>query len=73
MKFKKKLTKKNFGIISHPDAGKTTLTEVLLLEVPFKQLEQLRTIKLKKQLLNFMSEKQRGISVFSIYGIQLRQ
>jgi peptide chain release factor 3 len=31
MSFKRNTTQKNFGIISHPDAGKTTLTEKLLL------------------------------------------
>jgi peptide chain release factor 3 len=30
--------RRTFGIISHPDAGKTTLTEkLLLLVVPFKK------------------------------------
>ena len=33
--------RRNFAIISHPDAGKTTLTEKLLcMEVPFNRQEQ---------------------------------
>ena len=31
MKFKDEIKRRTFGIISHPDAGKTTLTEKLLL------------------------------------------
>jgi peptide chain release factor 3 len=40
--------RRTFGIISHPDAGKTTLTEKLLLLVePFKR--QVRYNKIKKE------------------------
>jgi peptide chain release factor 3 len=35
--------RRTFGIISHPDAGKTTLTEkLLLLVVPFKKQVRLK-------------------------------
>ena len=67
MSFLKEIDRRRtFGIISHPDAGKTTLTEKLLLLVErFKRLVQLKIIKLRKGLLSdFMEiERQRGISV----------
>lgn len=58
--------RQTFAIISHPDAGKTTLTEKILL---FGQLIQLAgTVKAKKSLTHVLSdwmdmEKKRGISV----------
>lgn len=55
-----------FAIISHPDAGKTTLTEKLLLHTGVLQLAG--TVKGKKSKIHATSdwmelEKQRGISV----------
>ena len=58
--------RRTFAIISHPDAGKTTLTEKMLL---FGQLIQLAgTVKAKKSSRHAVSdwmemEKKRGISV----------
>ncbi len=57
-----------FGIISHPDAGKTTLTEKLLLHGG--AIRQAGTVKAKKNSKYATSdwmeiEKQRGISVTS--------
>lgn len=57
-----------FGIISHPDAGKTTLTEKLLLHGG--AIRQAGTVKAKKNAKFATSdwmeiEKQRGISVTS--------
>src|SRR3989338_8157837 len=62
----KPLRRITFAIVSHPDAGKTTLTEKLLL---FSGVIQLAgTIKAKKSKIHTTSdwmelEKQRGISV----------
>ena len=64
MDYKKEINKRRtFGIISHPDAGKTTLTEKLLLLVElFKVLELLRIIKLKNQLLQILWKlKNKGV------------
>ncbi|MBQ2058582.1 MAG: peptide chain release factor 3, partial [Firmicutes bacterium] len=57
-----------FGIISHPDAGKTTLTEKLLLHGG--AIHQAGTVKARKNAKFATSdwmeiEKQRGISVTS--------
>ena len=58
--------RKTFGIISHPDAGKTTLTEKLLLfggAIQTAGAEKSNKIK-KTATSDFMEiEKQRGISV----------
>ena len=60
--------RRTFGIISHPDAGKTTLTEKLLL---FSGVIQMAgTVKARKSARHATSdwmeiEKQRGISVAS--------
>jgi len=60
--------RRTFGIISHPDAGKTTLTEKLLLFSGAIQLAG--TVKARKSTRHATSdwmeiEKQRGISVAS--------
>ncbi len=60
--------RRTFGIISHPDAGKTTLTEKLLLFSGAIQLAG--TVKARKSARHVTSdwmeiEKQRGISVAS--------
>ncbi len=60
--------RRTFGIISHPDAGKTTLTEKLLLYGGAIQLAG--TVKARKSARHATSdwmevEKQRGISVTS--------
>src|SRR5918996_1671685 len=60
------LKRRTFAIISHPDAGKTTLTEKLLLFGGAIQLAG--TVKGRKALRHATSdwmelEKQRGISV----------
>jgi peptide chain release factor 3 len=58
--------RKTFGIISHPDAGKTTLTEKLLLFGGAIQIAgAVKSNKIKKTATSdFMEiEKQRGISV----------
>ncbi|RZH98100.1 peptide chain release factor 3, partial [Staphylococcus condimenti] len=60
--------RRTFGIISHPDAGKTTLTEKLLLFSGAIQLAG--TVKGRKSGRHATSdwmdiEKQRGISVAS--------
>ena len=66
--------RRTFGIISHPDAGKTTLTEKLLLfggaiqgQVPLKTIR-------KSATSDFMEiEKQRGISVAtSVMGFTIK-
>lgn len=60
------LKRKTFGIISHPDAGKTTLTEKLLLYGGAIQTAgAVKNNKIKKTATSdFMEiEKQRGISV----------
>jgi peptide chain release factor 3 len=58
--------RRTFGIISHPDAGKTTLTEKLLLFGGAIQIAgAVKSNKIKKHATSdFMEiEKQRGISV----------
>ena len=60
--------RRTFGIISHPDAGKTTLTEKLLLFSG--AIQQAGTVKARKSSRHATSdwmeiEKQRGISVAS--------
>ena len=60
--------RKTFAIISHPDAGKTTLTEKLLLFVDAIQMAgAVKSSKIKKATVSdFMEiERQRGISVTS--------
>lgn len=67
MKFIEEINKrKTFGIISHPDAGKTTLTEKLLLfGGAIQEAGAVKSNKIKKSAASdFMEiEKQRGISV----------
>jgi peptide chain release factor 3 len=60
------VTRKTFAIISHPDAGKTTLTEAMLFLC--HQIHQLGTIKGRKSGRSATSdwmalEQQRGISI----------
>ena len=58
--------RRTFGIISHPDAGKTTLTEKLLLfGGAIQSAGAVKSNKIKKSATSdFMEiEKQRGISV----------
>ena len=58
--------RRTFGIISHPDAGKTTLTEKLLLYGgAINEAGAVKSNKIKKTAVSdFMEiEKQRGISV----------
>ena len=58
--------RRTFGIISHPDAGKTTLTEKLLLYGgAINEAGAVKSNKIKKAATSdFMEiEKQRGISV----------
>src|SRR5690554_4656242 len=68
--------RRTFGIISHPDAGKTTLTEKLLLFGG--AIQQAGTVKRSKAsktaTSDFMEiEKQRGISVAtSVMGFEYR-
>ena len=65
--FKKEIEKRRtFGIISHPDAGKTTLTEKLLLfGGAIQEAGAVKNNKIKKSATSdFMEiERQRGISV----------
>ncbi len=67
MNFRKELEKRRtFGIISHPDAGKTTLTEKLLLfGGAIQEAGAVKSNKIKKTATSdFMEiERQRGISV----------
>ena len=67
MGIKKEIEKrKTFAIISHPDAGKTTLTEKLLLYSGAIQIAgAVKSNKIKKTATSdFMEiERQRGISV----------
>ncbi len=67
MDFKKEIAKRRtFGIISHPDAGKTTLTEKLLLfGGAIQEAGAVKSNKIKKGATSdFMEiERQRGISV----------
>jgi len=69
--------RKTFGIISHPDAGKTTLTEKLLLFGGAIQIAgAVKSNKIKKHATSdFMDiEKQRGISVAtSVMAFNYRQ
>ena len=66
--------RKTFGIISHPDAGKTTLTEKLLLfGGAIQTAGAVKSNKIKKHATSdFMEiEKQRGISVAtSVMGFE---
>ena len=67
MSFEKEIARRRtFGIISHPDAGKTTLTEKLLLfGGAIKEAGAVKNNKIKKTTTSdFMEiERQRGISV----------
>ena len=67
MRFLEELTRRRtFGIISHPDAGKTTLTEKLLLfGGAIQEAGAVKSNKIKKGATSdFMEiERQRGISV----------
>ena len=67
MSLEKEIAKRRtFGIISHPDAGKTTLTEKLLLfGGAIQTAGAVKSNKIKKTATSdFMEiEKQRGISV----------
>ncbi len=67
MKFKDQIARRRtFGIISHPDAGKTTLTEKLLLYGgAIQEAGAVKSNKIKKGAASdFMEiERQRGISV----------
>lgn len=72
--------RKTFGIISHPDAGKTTLTEKLLLfGGAIQTAGAVKSNKIKKSATSdFMEiERQRGISVatsvmaFNYFGTQI--
>ena len=72
--------RRTFGIISHPDAGKTTLTEKLLLfGGAIKEAGAVKSNKVKKGATSdFMEiERQRGISVatsvlaFEYQGIKI--
>ena len=67
MSFKEEITRRRtFGIISHPDAGKTTLTEKLLLfGGAIQEAGAVKSNKIKKGATSdFMEiERQRGISV----------
>ena len=66
--------RRTFGIISHPDAGKTTLTEKLLLfGGAIHEAGAVKSNKIKKTATSdFMEiEKQRGISVAtSVMGFE---
>jgi peptide chain release factor 3 len=77
MKFEEEINRrKTFGIISHPDAGKTTLTEKLLLFGGAIQIAgAVKSNKIKRTATSdFMEiEKQRGISVAtSVMGFEYR-
>ena len=67
MKFSEEIKRRRtFGIISHPDAGKTTLTEKLLLfGGAIQEAGAVKSNKIKKGATSdFMEiERQRGISV----------
>ncbi len=69
--------RRTFGIVSHPDAGKTTLTEKLLLfGGAIQEAGAVKSNKIKKSATSdFMEiEKQRGISVAtSVMGFEYRQ
>lgn len=75
MGFKEEIKRRRtFGIISHPDAGKTTLTEKLLLfGGAIQEAGAVKSNKIKKTATSdFMEiEKQRGISVAtSVMGFE---
>ena len=75
MKLSEQITKRRtFGIISHPDAGKTTLTEKLLLfGGAIQTAGAVKSNKIKKTATSdFMEiERQRGISVAtSVMGFE---
>ncbi len=75
MSYKQQISKRRtFGIISHPDAGKTTLTEKLLLfGGAIQTAGAVKSNKIKKTATSdFMEiEKQRGISVAtSVMGFE---
>lgn len=77
MSFKKEIERRRtFGIISHPDAGKTTLTEKLLLFGGAIQVAgAVKSNKIKKGATSdFMEiERQRGISVAtSVMGFEYK-
>ena len=62
--------RRNFAIISHPDAGKTTLTEKLLLYGG--AIHQAGAVKARRDQRKVTSdwmemEKQRGISICLLY------
>ena len=69
--------RRTFGIISHPDAGKTTLTEKLLLYGgAIQEAGAVKSNKIKKGATSdFMEiERQRGISVAtSVMGFEYRE
>ena len=69
--------RRTFGIISHPDAGKTTLTEKLLLYGgAIQEAGAVKSNKIKKGVTSdFMEiERQRGISVAtSVLAFNYRQ
>lgn len=77
MGFKEEIARRRtFGIISHPDAGKTTLTEKLLLfGGAIQEAGAVKSNKIKKTATSdFMEiEKQRGISVAtSVMGFEYK-
>ena len=77
MSIKKEVAKRRtFGIVSHPDAGKTTLTEKLLLfGGAIQTAGAVKSNKIKKTATSdFMEiERQRGISVAtSVMGFEYR-
>ena len=81
MKFQEEIARRRtFGIVSHPDAGKTTLTEKLLLfGGAIQEAGAVKSNKIKKGATSdFMEiERQRGISVatsvlaFEYQGIKI--
>ncbi len=78
MKLNKEITRRRtFGIISHPDAGKTTLTEKLLLfGGAIQEAGAVKSSKIKKGATSdFMEiERQRGISVAtSVLGFEYKE
>ncbi len=78
MKFKEEiLRRRTFGIVSHPDAGKTTLTEKLLLfGGAIHVAGAVKSNKIRKTTTSdFMEiERQRGISVAtSVMGFEYQQ
>ncbi len=78
MKFLDEINRRRtFGIVSHPDAGKTTLTEKLLLfGGAIQEAGAVKSNKIKKGATSdFMEiERQRGISVAtSVLGFEYRE